>query len=267
MTPKAMTPEAAMPKVTMGAPVRARVFVAAPLAAGAEVALDAGQAHRLRNVLRLAPGAAVALFNGRDGEWAGEIAALAKVSARVRVTAQRRPQRPEPDLWLLFAPVKHARIDYLVQKAAELGCARLQPVMTEFTMVSRVNRERLAANVLEAAQQTGRLSVPEVAPPATLAEVLDGWDPVRRIMMCDESGGGPPLARALAGEPKGGPWAVLIGPEGGFAARELDGLRKLPFVMPVSLGPRLLRADTAAVAALACWQAVLGDWSDATPGA
>ncbi len=247
--------------------VRARVFVDAPLAAGAEVALDAAQTHRLRNVLRLAPGDVVALFNGRDGEWTAAIMTLAKNGSRVAVVERRRPQRAEPDLWLLFAPVKHARIDYLAQKAAELGCSRLQPVMTEFTMVSRVNTERLAANALEAAQQTGRLSVPDVMEPTTLAAALDGWNSGRRIMMCDESGGGVPVATALAGVERGGPWAVLIGPEGGFAARELDGLRKLPFVMPVSLGPRLLRADTAAVAALACWQAVLGDWSDATPGA
>ncbi len=248
------------------ATVRARLFVAAPLAAGAEVALAADAVHRLRNVLRLAAGAPVALFNGEDGEWAAEIAALGKGAGRARVLARRRAPRAEPDLWLLFAPIKHGRIDYLAQKATELGCARLQPVLTEFTTVSRVNRARLAANALEAAQQTGRLTVPEVMEAAPLARVLDGWPARRRIMLCDEGGAGPPVAQALAQAGRG-PWAVLIGPEGGFSARELDALRKLPFVMPVSLGPRLLRADTAAVAALACWQAALGDWADAVPGA
>lgn len=251
-------------------PVATRLFVAADLAPGAEVALDADQAHRLRNVLRLQPGHRIALFNGRDGEWAAEIVSLTRRGGSVRTGERRRAQRAEPDLWLLFAPIKHGRIDYLAQKATELGCARLQPVMTAFTNVTRVNRDRLAANALEAAQQTGRLSVPDVLAAATLADVLADWPARRRLMLCDEEGKGAPIAEALARvsrEEARGPWAVLIGPEGGFAGPELDALRKLPFVIPVSLGPRLLRADTAAVAALACWQSVLGDWSDTVPGA
>lgn len=246
--------------------VATRLHAAAELAEGAEIALDGDQAHRLRNVLRLQPGARIALFNGRDGEWAAEILVLAKRGGTARVGARRRAPRAEPDVWLLFAPIKHGRIDYLAQKATELGCARLQPVMTEFTSVTRVNVGRLRANALEAAQQTGRLTVPDVMDAASFADVFAGWPADRHLMLCDEEGKGAPVAEALAGQPRG-PWAVLIGPEGGFAGHELDALRKLPFVTAVSLGPRLLRADTAAVAALACWQSVLGDWSDAVPGA
>ncbi|HSR55718.1 MAG TPA: 16S rRNA (uracil(1498)-N(3))-methyltransferase [Alphaproteobacteria bacterium] len=250
------------------APVRARLYVADGLAEGLSVGLKATQAHYLRHVLRLKAGDAIALFNGRDGEWTGTIAGFGKGWASVDIGSRRRPQVPEPDLWLLFAPIKHARIDYLAQKATELGVARLQPVMTERTNVSRVNTERLAANAVEAAQQTGRLTVPEVAGPERLENILADWPEQRRLMFCDESGTGPPVAEALAKAAPAAhqPWSVLIGPEGGFSAGELDALAKLPFVMPVSLGPRLLRADTAAVAALACWQAALGDWAESTPG-
>jgi 16S rRNA (uracil1498-N3)-methyltransferase len=247
--------------------VRKRLFTAAPLAAGGRAALDADQAHYLRNVLRLGPGDRIALFNGRDGEWSAVIVALSRGRGEADVEALRRAPAVEPDLWLLFAPIKHARVDYLAQKAAELGVARLVPVLTDRTTVSRVNTDRLAANALEAAQQTGRLTVPEVAAPVRLLDALAGWDPARRVMLCDESGKGPPVFEGLRNVRRGGPWAVLIGPEGGFSEGELDALRKLDFVMPVSLGPRLLRADTAAVAALACWQAALGDWSQKVPGA
>ncbi len=246
---------------------RTRLFVGEALAAGGVVGLSANQAHYLRHVLRLEKGARVALFNGADGEWTGVIEGFGKGWASVALEAQSRPQKVEPDLSLLFAPIKHGRIDYLVQKAAELGAARLLPVLTEFTQVARVNTERLAANAQEAAEQTGRLSVPEVAEPRRLMDALAGWDSSRRIMLCDESGHGRPVMEVLSDLPRGQPWAVLIGPEGGFSEAELDALRKLPFVTSVSLGPRLLRADTAAVAALACWQAALGDWPDETPGA
>jgi 16S rRNA (uracil1498-N3)-methyltransferase len=251
----------------MAAP-RARLFVGDALGGGGSVGLKPAQAHYLQHVLRLKAGDPVALFNGTDGEWAGTIAGFGKGWASVDVSRLRRVQVAEPDLWLLFAPIKHARIDYLAQKATELGVSLLQPVITAHTSVSRVNIGRLSANAVEAAQQTGRLTIPEVRPAAALHEILAAWPQTRRLMFCDESGSGPPVAEALSAESDNGrpPWAVLIGPEGGFATSELDALAKLPFVMPVSLGPRLLRADTAAVAALACWQAALGDWAEATPG-
>jgi len=174
----------------------------------------------------------------------------------------------EPDLWLCFAPLKRARIDYVAEKATELGVAVLQPVLTHHTIVERVNVERLRANAVEAAEQTERLSVPEVRAPVELARLLAEWPASRRLLVCDETGGGPPIAGALAGlDPAGraAPWAIAIGPEGGFDATELASLRRIKDVMSVGLGPRILRADTAALAALACWQALLGDWQRPTP--
>ncbi|MGY9005312.1 MAG: 16S rRNA (uracil(1498)-N(3))-methyltransferase [Alphaproteobacteria bacterium] len=249
--------------------VRTRIFVEDPLESGQSLGLKPTQAHYLRHVLRLSAGDTIAVFNGRDGEWRATIAGFGKGWASVDVIDQSRPQTPEPDLWLLFAPIKYARIDYLAQKATELGASVLQPVLTARTSVSRVNTDRLAANAIEAAQQTGRLSVPEIRAPLGLKTALEGWDETRRLMFCDESGSGAPIAEALIatkpGASQSNPWAILIGPEGGFDITELDALKKLPFVTPVSLGPRLLRADTAAVAALACWQAVLGDWVGSSP--
>jgi len=246
---------------------RVRLFVSEPLCVGGSIGLNPAQAHYLQHVLRLRAGDPVALFNGTDGEWAGTIAGFGKSWTLVDVTWLRREQLAEPDLWLLFAPIKHARIDYLAQKSTELGVSVLQPVITAHTSVSRVNIGRLSANAMEAAQQTGRLTIPKVQPVAPLQEVLAAWPEKRRLMFCDESGSGAPVGEVLAAERNSGhlPWAVLIGPEGGFAASELDALAKLPFVRPVSLGPRLLRADTAAVAALACWQAALGDWAEVRP--
>jgi 16S rRNA (uracil1498-N3)-methyltransferase len=238
---------------------RTRLYVTADLAAGATVALDASQAHYLKNVLRLGSGEPVSLFNGRDGEWRSVIESFRKESATVRVEACTREQVPEPDLWLLFAPVKRARIDFLVEKATELGVSALQPVLTERTQVERVNLERLRANVREAAEQTERLSLPEVREPLSLQRAIEAWPAGRRLLFCDESGQSPDIASALrAVQP--GVWGVLTGPEGGFTQRELDALRNLPFVSPVGLGPRVLRADTAALAALAVFQALLGDW-------
>jgi len=249
------------------APPRARLFVGAALGAGGSIGLSSGQAQYLRHVLRLEAGDPVALFNGTDGEWAGAIAELGKGWASVDVLRLRRQQVAEPDLWLLFAPIAHRRIDYLAQQATELGVSVLQPVITAHSRVHRVDVDRLSAHAVEAAQQTGRLTVPDVRAAVPLQKILADWPDGRRLMLCDESGSGPPVAAALSAQRHGGrlPWAVMVGPEGGFAASELDALAKLPFVMPVSLGRRLLRADTAAVAALACWQAVLGDWAEATP--
>ena len=236
-----------------------RLYVDAPLIAAGSVMLDEKQAHYLRNVLRLTPGAAVVLFNGGYGEWRGEIEEFTKRGGSVRLLAQRRPPKPEPDLWLLFAPLKRARLDYLVEKATELGVSALVPVFTQRSVVERVKLDRWRANAREAAEQTERLFVPEIVEPEPLNKLLARWPAERRLLMCDESGTAPPIAEALAAQ-KPGPWAVLVGPEGGFTETELDGLRKLPFVCAVGLGPRVMRADTAAIAALALLQAHLGDW-------
>ena len=241
-----------------------RLFVEQALAAGAAVGLSPERAHYLRSVLRLSAGASVQLLNGRDGEWQARLEGLGKGWASCAVERQVRGQEPEPDLWLVFAPIKRARIDFVAQKATELGVSALWPVFTRLTVVGRVNVARLRANAIEAAEQCERLSAPEVFAPVDLGELLAGWPAERRILLCDESGAGVPIAEALrVGGTKPPPWAVMVGPEGGFAADELDRLRKLPIVNAVSLGPRVLRADTAALAALACWQALAGDWRGA----
>jgi 16S rRNA (uracil1498-N3)-methyltransferase len=245
-----------------------RLFVEAGLTAGSEVPLNEAQAHYLRHVMRRADGAPLRLFNGRDGEWAAELAWRGKREATAQVTEQTRPQAVEPDVWLCFAPIKRARIDYVAEKATELGVAVLQPVLTRHTAVERVNVERLRANAVEAAEQTERLSVPEVRTPLDLMRLLGEWPTGRRLLMCDETGGGPPIAEVLAGlddAARAAPWAIVIGPEGGFAEGELMALRRMKDVTAVGLGPRILRADTAALAALACWQALVGDWRQPTP--
>ena len=246
----------------------ARLHVAADLVAGQSLGLAAGQAHYLRSVLRLAPGAEIALFNGRDGEWHGRIDGIGKGWCSVALGEQTRRQQAEPDLWLVFAPVKRARIDYLVEKATELGVSELRPVRTSRTIVERVNVERLQANAVEAAEQTERLVVPLVLPPEDLPALIARWPVGRRLIVCDERGRAPPIADVTAGLRATLPAcaAVLIGPEGGFTESELDGLANLPFVNPVSLGPRVLRADTAALAALAVFQALAGDWRENRAG-
>jgi 16S rRNA (uracil1498-N3)-methyltransferase len=238
---------------------RTRLHVATDLAGGLSIGLDPSQAHYLKAVLRLGSGDAVALFNGRDGEWLGRIDGVGKGWCSVTLQERLRPQMEAGDLWLAFAPVKRARIDFLVEKATELGVSELRPVYTERTIVERVNLDRLRANAVEAAEQTERLTVPALREPEPLARLLAGWPAERRLLLCDESGTSPPIAEALRTAPPG-PWAVLTGPEGGFTETELDALKKLPFVCAVSLGPRVLRADTAALAALAAFQALVGDW-------
>jgi 16S rRNA (uracil1498-N3)-methyltransferase len=245
-----------------------RLFVESDLAAGADVALDEAQAHYLRHVMRRADGAPLSLFNGRDGEWTASLSLRGKKAAAATVGERTRPQVAEPDLWLCFAPVKRARIDFIAEKAAELGVAVLQPIVTQHTIVERVNVERLRANAVEAAEQTERLSVPEVRAPVDITRLLADWPAGRRLLMCDETGGGPPIAEVLAGLDAAGraaPWAIVVGPEGGFAAGELNALRRIKDVTAVGLGPRILRADTAALAALAVWQALVGDWRQPTP--
>jgi 16S rRNA (uracil1498-N3)-methyltransferase len=244
-----------------------RLFVEVGLIAGSEAALDDAQAHYLRHVMRRAEGAPLLLFNGRDGEWRATLSLRGKKGAAAQVTECTRPQAAEPDVWLCFAPVKRARIDYIAEKATELGVAVLQPVITQHTAVERVNVERLRANAVEAAEQTERLSVPEVRAPVDLAHLLADWPAGRRILICDETGGGPPIAEALGGldeAARAAPWSIVIGPEGGFAGDELTALRRMKDVIAVGLGPRILRADTAALAALACWQALIGDWRQPT---
>lgn len=242
-----------------GERTKVRLYVSAELDRGCTVGLTPTQAHYLKHVLRLEAGDSLSLFNGRDGEWTALIDGLGKGWGSLSVQERRRGQEAEPDLWLVFAPIKRTRIDFLAQKATELGVSALWPVFTRHTVVSRVNTERLRANAVEAAEQSGRLTVPTVFEPATLDEVLARWPAERRLALCDNSGGGVPIADALA-QASEGPWALLVGPEGGIAGSELDALRKLPFVTVVGLGPRVLRADTAALAALACWQALVGDW-------
>ncbi|HEY2837165.1 MAG TPA: 16S rRNA (uracil(1498)-N(3))-methyltransferase [Rhizomicrobium sp.] len=236
-----------------------RLFVTATLEPGASIALDDGQTHYLLHVLRAGAGDRVLVFNGRDGEWQAEIASAAKRGIVLSMRQQTLPQTAVPDLWLVFAPVKKTPSDYLVQKATELGAAKLHPVFTRRTIVSRINEERLLANAVEAAEQSARLSVPEIGAPLALEKLLAAWPKERRLFFCDEGGDTGPLAEAArdAGE---APAAILTGPEGGFDPAERETLRALPFVTPVSLGPRILRADTAALAALAIWQSVRGDW-------
>ncbi len=241
--------------------VATRLYVEQALTAGATLGLDHGRAHFLRSVLRLKRGAHIAVFNAEDGEWAARLDGLGKGWASLVVERRRRAPQPEPDLWLAFAPIKRARLDFLVEKAVELGVSRLLPVMTRHTAVARVNQERLAVNAREAAEQCERLSVPQASEARPLFDLMGDWPAERRLLVCSERGGAAPLAEVLqaAADGPASPWAVLVGPEGGFARSELDGLNKLPFVTPVGLGPRILRADTAAIFALALWQAFLGD--------
>lgn len=234
----------------------------------AQVDVDADRVHYLRDVLRLQTGAAVMLFNGRDGEWRSTIQDIRKRGMTLQVEAQIRQPVAEPDVWLCFAPIKRARLDFIAEKATELGVCRLQPVITRHTIVERVNTDRLRANAVEAAEQTERLTVPEVTEPVTLSQLVAGWPPGRHLLLADETGGGRPVADVLAAlddAARTAPWAVLTGPEGGFARSELDLVGRLPHVHAVGLGPRILRADTAALAALAVWQAIIGDWRQATP--
>ncbi len=236
-----------------------RLFVEADLGEGASLALSGDQANYLRNVLRLDAGDPVLVFNGRDGEWRAELAKSGKREAKLTVVSQTRPQEAGPDIAYLFAPLKRARLDYMVQKATEMGVARLCPVLTRRTVAERVNVERMRANAIEAAEQCGILRVPAVDEPAKLERVVAGWDAARPLIFCDEgSEQADPLA--VLGRLRPGPLALLVGPEGGFDEAERELLSTQPFVTRISLGPRILRADTAAVAALALVNAALGDW-------
>lgn len=236
-----------------------RLYVPDDLATDADVSPAPEQGRYLTLVMRLAVGAEVLLFNGRDGEWRATLVEAGKRVCRLTVGARMRPQTEGPDLDLVIALVKRARLETIIEKAAELGVRRVRLAVTRRTNADHTNVARLQAIAVEAAEQTGRLDVPEILAPEKLDRMLDSWEPARRLVFCDESGGVPPALNAMA-DLLAGPGAVLIGPEGGFAPEEGERLRALPFVTAVSLGPRILRADTAAIAALTLWQAALGDW-------
>jgi 16S rRNA (uracil1498-N3)-methyltransferase len=236
-----------------------RLFLDHALAEGTRVALSREQTNYLLNVLRLGSGDAIRVFNGRDGEWQANVVPVSRRDAFLEIVRRLRPQVEGPDIDYLFAPLKRARLDYMVQKATEMGVARLRPVLTRYTNAERVNLERMRANVIEAAEQCGILRIPQVQEPAKLDAVLAAWEGDRRLIFCDE---GAPIAdpvAALRDLPRG-PLAVLIGPEGGFSDEERARLIGAPFTTRLALGPRIMRADTAAVAALTLVNATLGDW-------
>lgn len=243
------------------AKIRTRLFVADDLDVARALELRSEQAHLLRNVLRCQSGDRLALFNGRDGEWEAVITEIGKSRCVATVDRRRRAMSAGPDVWLVFAPIKRTRIDALVEKAVELGVARLVPVWTENTMIARVNDDRLRAHTIEAAEQCERLDVPELLEAMTLDAVLSTWPPARRLWVMAETGVARPIAEAMLAE-RGQPCegdALLTGPEGGFTDGELRRLAAYPFARLVGLGPRILRAETAALAALSCFQAILGD--------
>jgi len=237
---------------------KARLYIDFALSLDGVAPLSQGQAHYLRNVMRMSPGDSVTLFNGHDGEWRGEIGDLGKRAGTVIARRQNRPQQHEPDLWLLFALIKKDRMSFVIEKATELGVSSLRPVITQHTVVHRLKDERLRFAAIEAAEQCERLSIPETCEAISLDQALENWPEERQLFVLDETGGGEAIASVMENAP--GPAAILVGPEGGFHKSELEALRQRPYATFLSLGPRILRADTAALAALTCWQALAGDW-------
>lgn len=235
-----------------------RLYVDQPLDKGNRVELNRDHAHYLFGVMRQQVGGLVALFNGLDGEWTAAIVEAGKRGGVLECLEQSAPQSMPPDLWLIFAPIKKARTDFIVEKAAEMGAARIIPVQTAFTNSDRIRQDRLQAHAVEAAEQCGGTYVPEVASLTKLDKLLSDWPNGRQLLFCDEAAAG--ASTALSNAPHG-PWGILIGPEGGFSDAERRKLSALPFAIRTSLGPRILRADTAAVAAMTLWQAALGDWA------
>ncbi|MEQ8256957.1 MULTISPECIES: 16S rRNA (uracil(1498)-N(3))-methyltransferase [Roseovarius] len=235
-----------------------RLYVEHPLGEGQTVPLDRDQAHYLFGVMRQGAGDAVLLFNGHNGEWHATVAEAGKRKGLLNVERQTRPQQDPPDLWLLFAPIKKARTDFIVEKAAEMGAARILPVQTDFTNSERIRQDRLQAHAVEAAEQCGGTYVPEVTDLQKLDRLLADWPENRQLMFCDEALAGP--GEAVRKDGQTAPWAILIGPEGGFSDAERARLKACPFAHPTALGPRILRADTAAVAAMTVWQQRFGDW-------
>ena len=248
----------------MALETRQRLYCDAALFDGAELTLDRDQSHYLINVLRYQTGQDVLIFNGVDGEFRASIAVADRKKAQLSCHEQTRPQNPIPNLALVFAPIKKARIDFIAEKATELGVGRIQPVMTDFTQVSRVNTDRMAANAIEAAEQTGRTTIPSIDQPISLQNFLEDWPEGCHIIFCDEDyAGTASFAFHKQVASLQGPAAILIGPEGGFSPRERDMIRGHKAAVPVSLGQNILRADTAMLAALSLWQGVAGDWKDA----
>ncbi|MCU1500276.1 MAG: rRNA ((1498)-N(3))-methyltransferase [Acidimicrobiales bacterium] len=238
-----------------------RLFVNAPLVEGGTIAPDVDQARYLTQVMRRAVGDPVSVFNGVDGEWRAILSQIGKRGCVLSVTVRTREQSTTPDLELVVALVKRARLETIVEKATELGVRRIRLTITQHTNADHAKVSRLQAIAVEAAEQTGRLDVPTVEEPEKLDRLLSGWGATRRLLFCDEGGDARPVIEALAKITDAGPWAILIGPEGGFSLEERARLRALPFVTPATLGPRILRADTAAISALTLWQAALGDWT------
>lgn len=236
-----------------------RLHVPHDLKTQAEIALDEGQSRYLAAVMRRGVGDELLVFNGRDGEWRAAIATAGKRLVTLRMVALERAQAASPDLDLVIALVKRARLETIVEKAAELGARRVRLAITERTNADHTNVARLQAIAVEAAEQTGRMDVPEIVAPEKLERMIAGWDESRGLLFCDEAGDAKPVLAALDGA-KAGPWAILIGPEGGFSSGDRTLLRNLPYAVPATLGPRILRADTAAISALTLWQAAQGDW-------
>lgn len=232
-----------------------RLFVETPLSAGTSVALDPAQANYLGNVLRLKEGSELLLFDGRSGEWLAVVAEAAKKRMMLDVKVPTRPQESVPDLWLAFAPVKKGRVDWLVEKAVELGVARLCPVVTQRTIVDKLNLERMRSHIVEAAEQCGRTALAAIDEPVKLEAYLKQRDPARTLYFADETGGEPASASFSPG-----PAVILVGPEGGFTPQEAEAIRSTPGAKAISLGPRILRAETAALAAVAAWMSKAGDW-------
>ncbi len=239
-----------------------RLYVDSALSQGITLAVSSSQAHYLLHVMRAKEGDHVSVFNGLDGEWRTTISRIGKRDCELLCEKRIAEQQEVPDIWLAFAPIKKIPADYVTQKATELGARALQPVITHRTIARRVNIERMRANGVEAAEQSGRLTIPEIREPLDLPMLLSSWPQDRQLIFCDESGQAPPLAEALSRQKKNsGRCAILTGPEGGFDDEERTAIRSCPFALAVNLGPRIMRADTAALAALSIWQAMQGDWA------
>ena len=238
-----------------------RLYVEESLNQGVSIRVHDGKVNYIANVMRRKIADEVVLFNGKDGEWLSQIGHISKKEIGLNVIKKLKDQKPEPDVWLVFAPIKVGRIDYMIEKAVELGVASLHPVITERTIVTRVNIDRLQAHAVEAAEQCERLNVPKVNTEEKLHKLIEKWPSDRAIIFCDETGRGRPIVELLP-EIKENKYAIFIGPEGGFTENEFKLLLKMKNVYPLHLGPRVMRADTAAISALACFQALKGDWSE-----